>query len=158
MSNTRGAIAGRFLADYALELSRGFKALKIWMAMKENGAAKFGRLIDQNIAQARHFSALVESSSELEIVSPTAINIVCFQPRLPGHSEAEIKAVNTEIVLRLQEEGLAVISDTTVAGKHCMRIAINNHRTRREDLDFLLSQILHIGGEVSGQPRQRSPA
>ncbi|TIS74802.1 MAG: amino acid decarboxylase, partial [Mesorhizobium sp.] len=56
--------------------------------------------------------------------------------------------VNTEIMLRLQEEGIAALSDTTVHGQHCLRVAINNHRTRREDLDLLVREIVRLGQEI----------
>ena len=101
------------------------------MALKEHGVEKFGRLIDQNIAQGHYLTALIEAEPLLELVAPTNINIVCYRYRPDGMDGDELKALNTEIMLRLQEEGIAVISDTTVHGEHCLRVAINNHRTRR---------------------------
>ena len=53
--------------------------------------------------------------------------------------------LNAEIMLRLQEEGIAAVSDTTVHGEHCLRVAVNNHRTRREDLDLLVREALRLG-------------
>ena len=61
----------------------------------------------------------------------------------------ELKALNTEIMLRLQENGTAAISDTTIHGEHCLRVAINNHRTRREDLEMLVRETLRIGDELA---------
>ena len=122
------------------------------MAMTENGTAKFGHLIDQNIAQAKYLSDKVESTPELELVAPTALNIVCFRHRIHEGTETQLKDLNLEIVLRLQESGMAVPSDTTVAGKHCLRVAINNHRTRREDLDLLLAEVVRLGREIHSHP------
>lgn len=144
----RGLAAGGFLADYGFELSRGFKALKIWMSLKEQGVAKFGRLIDQNIAQGAYLAGLVQQHPLLELMAPVAINIVCFRYRGSGHSDADLKALNTEIMLRLQESGVAVPTDTTVAGRHCLRVAINNHRTRRGDLDLLVQEVVRLGQEI----------
>ncbi|MDX5412180.1 MAG: hypothetical protein LPK02_03955 [Rhodobacterales bacterium] len=59
--------------------------------------------------------------------------------------ETDLKSHDTEIMLRLQESGLAVISDTTLRGRHALRVAICNHRTRTEDLDLLLQEITRIG-------------
>lgn len=146
---TRGMIAGKFLADYGLELSRGFKALKIWMSLKENGAAKLGRLIDQNIAQARHLEALIAAEPRLDLVAPVDLNIVCFRYAGDRKDEAALKAINTEIMLRIQESGVAILSDTTVAGRHCLRVAINNHRTTRQDLSLLLTEVLRTGERVA---------
>lgn len=142
----RGMIAGKFLADYGLELSRGFRALKIWMAFKEQGSAKFGRLIAKDIALARYMAEQVEAHPLLELFAPVDLNIVCF--RHVAENEDASKALNTEIMLRLQERGLAVPSDTTVQGRHGLRCAFNNHRTRREDIDGFLIDVLQIAQEI----------
>lgn len=155
---SRGLIAGRFLADYGLELSRGFKALKIWMSVKENGIDKLGRLVDQNIEQAKYFESLVRADPRLELVAPVALNIVCFRYADGIGDEDALKALNTEIMLRLQESGIAVPSDTTVAGKHCLRIAINNHRTQRQDLDLFLSEVIRTGAQIADKTGAATPA
>lgn len=145
---TRGIIAGKFLADYSFELSRGFKALKIWMSLKENGIDKFGRLIDQNIAQAKYLEQLIRKHPELQIVAPVALNIVCFRYKNGITDETDLQEINTEIMLRIQETGLAAPSDTTIAGKHCLRVAINNHRTTLPDLDQFIQGVLKHGQDV----------
>ena len=119
------------------------------MALKEHGVEKFGRLIDQNIEQARRLSARIDAESDLELVAPTNINIVCFRYRPAGFDDVALKALNTEIMLRLQEEGLAAVSDTTVHGQHCLRAAINNHRTREEDLELLVRETLRLGRRIA---------
>src|SRR5262249_36129762 len=144
---SRGVASANWLHDYGLQTSRGFRALKVWMALKEHGVEKFGRLIDQNIAQGHYFSALVEAAPDLELVAPTNINIVCYRYRSDGMDAERLKGLNTEIMLRLQEQGTAVISDTTVDGKHCLRVAINNHRTRREDLELLIRETIRLGDD-----------
>jgi aromatic-L-amino-acid/L-tryptophan decarboxylase len=144
----RGLAAAPWLHEYGLQTTRGFRALKIWMALKEHGTLKFGRLIDQNVAQARYLSDLIADEPCLELVVPTTINIVCFRHHVEGGTEATLKALNTEIMLRLQEEGIAAISDTTVNGKHCLRAAINNHRTRREDLELFIRETVRLGRAI----------
>jgi aromatic-L-amino-acid decarboxylase len=147
-STSRGLASAPWLHEYGLQTTRGFRALKVWMALKEHGAEKFGRLIDQNIAQAHYLSDLVEAEPLLELVAPTTINIVCYRYR-PERMEGEaLHAINTEIMLRLQEEGTAAISDTTVHGEHCLRVAINNHRTRRDDLVLLVRETIRLGDEI----------
>ncbi|RAZ78511.1 pyridoxal phosphate-dependent decarboxylase family protein [Mesorhizobium atlanticum] len=147
-SAPRGLASGEWLFDYGLQTSRGFRALKIWMALREHGVEKFGRLIDQSIAQARYLTGLIEADPALELMAPTTVNIVSFRHRLNGTPEESLKAFNTEIMLRLQEEGIAALSDTTVHGRHCLRVAIANHRTRREDLDLLVREMLRLGREI----------
>ncbi len=145
---SRGIAAGEFLHDYGLDTTRGFRALKIWMMLKEHGVAKFGRLLDQGIAQAQHLTHLIARQPLLELIAPTVIDVVCFRYNPGGRDEAALRALNIEIMLRLQEAGIAAVSDTTVKGRHCLRAAICNHRTRRSDLDLLVQDILRIGGDL----------
>lgn len=141
----RGIASGPWLHDYGLQTSRGFRALKVWMALKEHGVAKFGRLIEQDLAHARYLTERIEATPDLEMCVPASINIVCFRFDPGGLSEALLKRLNTEIMVRMQETGVAAVSDTTVHGRHCLRAAINNHRTTRGDLDILVSEVARQG-------------
>ncbi|WP_417589089.1 pyridoxal phosphate-dependent decarboxylase family protein [Pararhodobacter oceanensis] len=145
---TRGLAAVEFLHDYGLETTRGFRALKIWMMLRHHGVAAFGRILDQTIAQARHLTVRIEAETALQLMAPTATTVVCFRHAPAGMNDAELRAHNTEIMLRLQESGAAVITDTTIRGRHCLRAAICNHRTRDADLDLLIEEILTIGAEI----------
>jgi glutamate/tyrosine decarboxylase-like PLP-dependent enzyme len=142
---TRGILAGPFMADYGFELSRGFRALKLWMALKEHGVDRFGALIDQHVAMGHALAGLVRAEPRLELMAPVTINIVCFRYRGAGGSEDQLRALNTEVMLRIQESGVALPTDTTLRGRHSLRAAIVNHRTRPEDLEVLVSEILRWG-------------
>ncbi|MBB3238208.1 pyridoxal phosphate-dependent decarboxylase family protein [Phyllobacterium endophyticum] len=146
---SRGLASANWLHEYGLQTSRGFRALKVWMSLKEHGVLKFGRLIDKNIGQGHFLNDLIEAEPLLELVATTSINIVCYRYRPDGFSGERLKALNTEIMLRLQEEGTASISDTTVRGEHCLRVAVNNHRTRQEDLDLLVRETLALGSRIA---------
>ncbi|MCV2867460.1 aspartate aminotransferase family protein [Defluviimonas sp. WL0002] len=141
----RGIAACEYLHDYNLQTSRAFRALKIWLTLKEHGVEKFGRLIDQNIAQARYLSSLIERAPDLQLMAPTTINIVCFRYSPGKMQEPALRELNTEIMLRMQETGIAAVSDTYVSGHHCLRAAICNHRTKRADLDLLIREVSRIG-------------
>ena len=147
-TSDRGLASGPWLHEYGLQTSRGYRALKIWMSLKEHGIEKFGRLIDQNIAQARYLTDLIKAEPLLELVAPTNINIVCFRFRPADADRTALKSINSQIMMRLQEEGTAAISDTTVRGEHCLRAAINNHRTRRSDLELLVQETIRLGDAI----------
>ena len=141
----RGVASANWLFDYGMQFSRGFRALKVWLSLQEHGVKKFGRLIDQNIYQAHYLTELIEANPKLELVIPTSINIVCFRFN-PGDMEDESSnGINMEIMLRLQEIGVAALSDTTLRGRHCLRAAINNHRTQQSDLDLLVLEVVRLG-------------
>ena len=148
---TRGPIAGGIpFADLGVDLTRGFKALKIWMAMKAHGVGTIARLIEQNVAQARHLAARVEAEPELELLAPVPLNVVCFRYVAPGMDDERLNAVNEEILLRLQEGGIAVPSATTLHGRYAIRVANVNHRSRRADFDLLADSVLRFGRELAG--------
>jgi aromatic-L-amino-acid decarboxylase len=144
----RGIASGAWLHDFGLQTSRGFRALKVWMALEEHGVAKFGRLIDQDLAHARYLAAQVEVRPDLELCFPTSINIICFRYNPGRLAEAALKRLNTEIMVRMQEAGVAAVSDTTIRGRHCLRAAINNHRTTRSDLDILIDEVARHGAAL----------
>lgn len=146
---SRGIASGQWLHEFGFQTSRGFGALKVWMALMEHGVAKFGRLIDQNIAQAALLADLVRTHPPLELIVEPEINIVCFRFAPEGQGEERLKEINVEIMLSLQETGVAALSDTTIGGRHCLRAAICNHRTRPEDLHLLVSEVLRLGREIS---------
>lgn len=150
-TSPRGVAAAPWLHEYGLQTTRAFRALKVWMAIKQHGIDKFGRLIDQNIAQAHYLSDLIDAAPTLERLTPTILNIVCFACRTDDEDAERNKAVNVEIMLRLQEEGIAVLSDTTIKGRHCLRVAITNHRTRRADLDLLVREVVRLQSVMSGR-------
>lgn len=142
---TRGISAGEWLFDYGLQTSRGFRALKVWMSIKEHGAEKFGRLIDQNIAQAHRLGELITATPQMELVAPVSLNIVCFRYNPGGLETDQLKRLNVEIMLQLQDAGIAAVSDSTVHGTHCLRAAIANHRTKWADLELLVHEVTRLG-------------
>jgi aromatic-L-amino-acid/L-tryptophan decarboxylase len=153
---SRGIAAAEFLHDYNLDTSRGFRALKIWMMLKEHGVAKFGRLIDQGMAQAQYLTGLVVRQPALELMAPTVTDVVCFRFNPGDREEGALRDLNIEIMLRMQETGVAAVSDTTVKGRHCLRVAICNHRTQRSDLDLLVQEVLRIGRDLEPTPAETS--
>jgi aromatic-L-amino-acid decarboxylase len=148
-SNNRGLASGEWLYDLGLQTSRGFRALKLWMSIKEHGIETFGRLIDQNLDQARCLCERVDAEPELERIAPAPLNVVCFRFRRDGLDEAATRQLNLEIMMRLQEEGEATLSDTVVKGRHCLRAAIVSHRTRQADIIRLVDAVLRIGRSES---------
>ena len=114
--------------NYGFELSRGFKALKIWMSLKEHGRAKYAQLITQNNRQANYLGHKIEQTNSLELVAPVSMSIVCF--RFIDHrlTAAALTQLNEEILLQLQEKGISSPSSTILNGQYCIRVCIVNHR------------------------------
>lgn len=146
-SAARGLLAGGItFADRGIELTRGFKALKVWMSLKTHGAAAYGAMIEQNMQQVEHLAALIERHPELELLAPRAMNVVCFRYRpLNGAQLEELNHWNRELVMRLQESGRFVVSGTVLNGAYAIRVANTNHRSRMEDFDALADAVIEMG-------------
>lgn len=140
--------AGTPISDLGPQLSRSFRALKAWMALQEHGFDKLGRLVRQNVDQAAHLATRIADEPELELLAPVALNIVCFRYRGSVAPE-RLDALNAELLVRLQESGLAAPSHTSLDGRFALRVAITNHRTRRADLDLLADAVLGLGRELA---------
>ena len=149
---TRGIAAGHlWFSDYGLQLSRQFRALKVWMSIKEHGLDRFGRMIARNVEQAHYFASLVENDPTLELMAPVGMDIVCFRFNPDGLEDEQLSALNKEILMQLHEQGIAAPSYTTLQGRYCLRIAIANHRSKQEDFDLLAREVVRIGHELVAQ-------
>jgi aromatic-L-amino-acid decarboxylase len=149
---TRGLASGHiWFSDYGLELSRQFRALKVWMSIKEHGLDRFGRMIDRNVEQAHYFGQLVENDSNMELMAPIGMDIVCFRFNPGGLNDAALNILNKEILMQLHETGIAAPSYTTLNDKYCLRIAIANHRSTQADFDLLAREVVRIGKEVTSR-------
>lgn len=151
----RGMLAGGMaFSDRGLELTRNFKALKVWMSLKTHGVSSFAALIEQNMEQSQHLSHAVEADRELELLAPTSMNIVCFRyrplrnaSRLPLDAET-LNTLNRELVVRIQESGRYVVSGTVLGERYAIRVANTNHRSRMEDFDSLTRDVVQTGREI----------
>ena len=148
----RGIAAGPELAsNFGFDLSRGFKALKVWMTLKEHGLDKFRRLIRQNLRQAKYLEHLIQQQDNLELMAPVSMNIVCFRYKPGKITDEQLNELNKEILMRLQEEGIAAPSGTRLNGNECIRAAIVNHRSKQKDFDILVREVLRIGKAIAKQ-------
>jgi aromatic-L-amino-acid/L-tryptophan decarboxylase len=141
----RGLAAGHpWPCDLGPDLSRGFRALKVWMTLMTYGADQIGATIEHSCDLARHLASRIDRAPDLERLAPVCLNIVCFRFIA---STGDLNRLNADIVTDLQEPGVAAPSTTTLSGVLAIRAAIVNHRTRREDVDVLVDAVLTAGAK-----------
>jgi aromatic-L-amino-acid/L-tryptophan decarboxylase len=138
------ASAQPWFTDFTIDLSRGFRALKIWFTLKEHGAARIGAAVTENVRQARLLGDLIDGDRDFELLAPVQLNIVCFRYRIAALEEDELDRFNDELVVRLQESGEAVASSTSVGSHRAIRVCIVNQRTTDDDLACTLDAIKRI--------------
>lgn len=138
---TRGLAAGSpWPCDFGPDLSRGFRALKVWFTLKVYGLHALGETIASTCELAQYLKQRVIETPDLELLAPVALNIVCFRYRA-----VDAERVNAQIAIDLQESGIAAPSTTRINGELAIRAAITNHRTTAADIDNLLEATLAFG-------------
>jgi aromatic-L-amino-acid/L-tryptophan decarboxylase len=141
----RGLAAGSpWPSDLGPDLSRGFRALKTWFTLKTYGTEKLGAMIARTCTVAQYLEQRIEAEPRLELLAPVQLNIVCFRYRA-----ADANKVNGDIVIDIQESGIAAPSTTVLDGRLAIRAAIVNHRTDTVDIDALISAVLEFGARRS---------
>jgi aromatic-L-amino-acid decarboxylase len=133
----RGLAGGEpWPCDLGPDLSRGFRALKVWMTLSAYGSEQLGGIVATTCGLAQHLAARIRASNRLELLAPVTLNIVCFA--ITGFTAAQTES----LVADLQEAGLFAPSTTTLNGRLAIRAAIVNHRTNEADIDALVAEIL----------------
>ncbi|MDR3505620.1 MAG: pyridoxal-dependent decarboxylase, partial [Acidocella sp.] len=138
LASAQRGLAGGFPwpCDLGPDLSRGFRALKVWMTLSAYGSGALGGIVDTTCALAQRLAGHVQASNRLELLAPVKLNIVCFG--IASFTDAQ----TADLVADLQEEGKFAPSTTTIGGRLAIRAAIVNHRTNEADIDALAEEIL----------------
>jgi aromatic-L-amino-acid/L-tryptophan decarboxylase len=137
--------------DHGLELSRRFRALKVWMTLRAYGTRRIAASIAEDIAMAEHLAALVRDSDDLELIAGPALSICCFRHVPPGVGEGELDAHNERLVHALQRDGRVYLSNASVDGRLAMRACITNFRTTRADVQRTVEVVRELGARVDFQ-------
>jgi glutamate/tyrosine decarboxylase-like PLP-dependent enzyme len=85
----------------------------------------------------------------MEISAPVASNIVCFRYKPEGRTDSEIEQLNKLIYKQLNQTSFGMISDTTIKGKYMLRACNVNHRSQKQDFEFLVNELKKIGRQVA---------
>jgi len=148
-SLTADPVEGFAFFEESLELSRRFRALKLWLSLRYHGLAAFRESIRKDLAQAQRLAESVRREPQLELLAPVALSAVCFRHRgakqVPGE---DLNRFNALLLKRVVERGRVYLSNATLHGKFCLRACIVNHRTTDADTDSVIPEVLAAAREV----------
>jgi len=144
--------------DYGPELSRRFRALKVWMMLKGVGLRALGEAIEKDLACARHLERLVHASDDFEMLAPVELSIFCFRhvpPRLRQalvnadeagrvRLEEQLDAWNERLLVELQRDGSSYLSNARLRGRFSLRGCVINYRTTLHDMEILLEDLRRV--------------
>jgi aromatic-L-amino-acid decarboxylase len=143
--------------EYGLQNARGFRALKVWLCLRQAGLEGYRRMIGDNIASARALYDLVKRYEELEaLTSSLSVTTFRYVPHdLKGSNEAEpyLNQLNSELLTRLQRSGKVFLSNAVVRGKFALRTCIVNFRTSLEDIKILPDLVMDMGRHLDADFR-----
>jgi len=138
--------------DYGPELSRRFRALKVWMLLKGVGLDQLSDTIEGNLACARYLESMVQASDDFEMVAPVELSIFCF-PHVPtqlrNQSTQQVDAFNERLLVALQQDGSSYLSNTTLNGRFALRGCVLNYRTTLRDMEILLDDLRRVTKSLS---------
>jgi len=128
--------------DYGSQLSRGFKAFRIWSALQTFGVEAFKSATDHTLDLARYMAELVEAEPDLELIAPVPLTAVCFQ--IKNASEADHAAA----LAQLNHEGTAFLNPVRLDGRPGLRACVSNFRTTRSDIDLVVARVAGIARQL----------
>jgi len=129
----------------SLQLSRNNTSLKAYMLLRAYGRNMYARLVQQNIDQINYLATLIEKEPCLELTAPVISNIACFRYNPGGLDDGQLERLNKGVLRELWEINQSIITDTKIKEIHMLRACNVNHRSRREDFDYLVDKIKEIG-------------
>jgi glutamate/tyrosine decarboxylase-like PLP-dependent enzyme len=145
--------------DYGPELSRRFRALKVWMLLKGVGLDSLGEAIESNLACARHLESMVRASDDFEMAAPVELSIFCFRyvpVRLRNESSQAIDAFNERLLVALQRDGSSYLSNATLSGRFALRGCVLNYRTTLRDMEILLDDLRRVARSLSASAQAQN--
>jgi glutamate/tyrosine decarboxylase-like PLP-dependent enzyme len=149
-SLTTDPVEGFAFFEESMELSRRFRALKLWLSLRYHGLRAFRRSIVKDLAHARRLANAIVRESQLELLAPVELSAVCFRHRGSDRmGEEELNRFNLAILKRIVARGKVYLSNASLRRKFSLRACIVNHRTKDADVDAVIPEVLAAASEIS---------
>jgi glutamate/tyrosine decarboxylase-like PLP-dependent enzyme len=134
-----------------VELSRRFRALKLWLSLRYHGLANFRAQIQNDLDCAQHLASLIKADNDLELLAPVPLSAVCFRyvPRSSSLNDAQLDELNLRILTNILRRGRVYFSNATIRGRFALRACIVNHRTTPADVNEVVNEVIAVGRELT---------
>lgn len=148
-TQTDDPIEGYAVFEESIELSRRFRALKLWFSLRYHGFAAFRKSIEKDLLHAQRLSNSIQREQVLQLMAPIELSAVCFRFIGDGNlDELELNRLNAAILRRVVERGYVYLSNATLRSQFCLRACIVNHRTTDADIDRVTKEVLAAAKDV----------
>jgi aromatic-L-amino-acid/L-tryptophan decarboxylase len=133
----------------SLELSRRFRALKLWLSLRYHGFGAFRESIAQDLAHAQRLAEAIKNEPQLELLAPVELSAVCFRNKgTGGLAEQELNRFNQALLKHVVQRGRVYLSNASLQGRFCLRACMVNHRTTDADVDSIIPEVLAAAKEI----------
>jgi len=141
-----------WFSEYGTEQTRGFRALKLWMILRQLGRQGLARHVARHVALARRLAALVDAAPDLERLAPVELSIVCFRfvPDSWRDEPERLDALNKRVMEQLQSDGRAFLTGTVLRGRFALRACVLHYQTSEDDLATLIDAVRTTGEKLVG--------
>jgi glutamate/tyrosine decarboxylase-like PLP-dependent enzyme len=142
-----------WFSEYGFQQTRGFRALKLWVTLAHAGTSGLKQQIAHQIGLARYLERKIEALPDFELRSRGKLSIVCFRyvpQQLSGNEEA-LDALNKKIMERVQADGTAFLTNTSLAGRFTFRACVLHYGTTERDIDMMLEAVQAAAIQLSSE-------
>jgi glutamate/tyrosine decarboxylase-like PLP-dependent enzyme len=136
--------------DYGIQLTRGFRALKLWLSLKVFGFDSFSKAVERGFELAEEAERSIRESALLRVVTPAQMGIVTFRFEPPEGTDGDAEEINQRIVPELMADGFAMLSTTTLRDRTVLRMCTINPRTTSSDIRETVDKIEAVGKSLAG--------
>jgi aromatic-L-amino-acid decarboxylase len=149
-------IEGFAFFEESMELSRRFRALKLWLSLRYHGLRAFRAAIQRDLEHAQRLAVTIKNVPALEVVAPVELSAVCFRHRVHEDASEEVRNLfNLALLKRIVSRGRVYLSNTELKGQFCLRACIVNHLTRDSDIDAVVPEVLETASEIMSEESKR---
>jgi aromatic-L-amino-acid decarboxylase len=134
--------------EESIELSRRFRALKLWLSLRYHGLNKFREAIAEDLRHAQLLARLIATESRLELLAPVELSAVCFRYRPDGRLGLDADDLNQKILQRVVRRGKVFLSNANIRDKFSLRACFVNHRSTPDDVEQIIAEVLAVGREL----------
>lgn len=139
--------------EESLELSRRFRALKVWLSLRYHGLEAFRVAIRDDLTHAQQLGDTIRACPELELLAPVELSAVCFRYR-GTESHTDLNQLNAAVLRRIIDNGRVYLSNATISGVFALRACFVNHRSGSSDVGEIVPEVLKAARSVSMQRQQ----
>ena len=152
-SLSQDPVEGFVFFEESMELSRRFRALKLWLSLRYHGLSAFRQAIANDVKHAHDLEAMIANEPQLELLAPAELSAVCFRHRGGGQlAEEDRNRFNATLLKRVVDRGRVYLSNASLRGRFALRACIVNHRTKKSDLECVISEVLAAAEEIGRYP------